>query len=122
MFSELNKYLLAIFCIWILTSQRFQPKTIMAMPVHMSSEYNKHPKSLTTLKSYLTNPCGFEARESGSDSTDSRSKSTFELENKDVKFYLGKIESSAKTGLSDFQTGYLKNFVSNNFLILYIVI
>lgn len=92
----------------------------MAMPVHMS-EYNKHPKSLTTLKSFLNNPCGFEAQASGSDSTDSRPTPTFELENKDVKFYLGKIESSAKTGLSDFQTGYLKNFVSNNFVLPYIV-
>lgn len=111
-FPELNKYLLAFFCIWILTSHHFQPTTIMAMPVH-TSEYNKHPRSLSNLKLILNNPCGSQI--AGSDATDSRSESTYELENKDVKFYLGKIESSAKTGLSDFKTGYLKNFVSWNF-------
>lgn len=64
---------------------------------------------------FLTNPCGFEAQSSGSDVTDGRQhqSSSSELANKDVKFYLGKIESSAKTGLSDFKSGYLKNFVSN---------
>lgn len=86
------------------------------MPVHMSTDYNKHPKSLSTLKMFLNNPCGFEDQLSGYDATDSRPKPTFELDNKDVKFYLGKIESSAKTGLSDFKTGYLKNFVSKTFL------
>lgn len=106
LFPELNKYLLAYFWFSILTSHHFQT---MAMPIHMSSDYNKHPKSLATLKVFLNNPCGFEPQTSGSDATDSQ----FVLDNKDVKFYLGKIESSAKTGLSDFQTGHLKNFVSN---------
>lgn len=87
----------------------------MAMPVHMSSEYNKHPRSLATLKQFLNNPCGFETPLSGSDSADSRHKSTLGFDNNDVKSYLGKIESAAKTGLSDFQSGYLKNFVSQIF-------
>lgn len=81
------------------------------MPVHMSSDYNKHPKSLSTLKMFLNNPCGFEEQSSGSDATDSR-QPLLDLYNKDVKFYLGKIEKSANTGLSDFKTGYLKDFVS----------
>lgn len=87
----------------------------MAMPVHTPSEYNKHPRSISNLKSLLTNPCGFEPQIMGSDVTDNRPK----LENKDVKFYLSKIESSAKTGLSDFKTGYLKNFVSTKFLFFF---
>lgn len=85
------------------------------MPIHMSSEYNKHPRSLTTLKTFLNNPCGFESLTPGSDATDSRRKSTFAIDNTDVKSYLGKIESAAKTGLSDFKSGYLKKFVSKIF-------
>ncbi|XP_037028703.1 uncharacterized protein LOC119068943 [Bradysia coprophila] len=86
----------------------------MAMPVHTSSEHNKHPKSLGTLKLFLSNPCGFESQLSGSDPTNSRLQ--YALENiRDVKFYPGKIESSARTGLSDFKTGYLKNFLLTDF-------
>lgn len=89
----------------------------MAMPIHTSSEYNTYPESLGALKSLLRNPCGYE----GTDTTDnSQAKQAFVVENKDVKFYLGKVESSARTGFSDFQTEFLKDFVSfNNFEILF---
>lgn len=94
---ELKKYQLEILCIWILTSHHILQTVVMAIPVRTSLEYNSGD-----LKFLLT-------------ATDNRpTTSTFQLRNKDVKFYLSKIESSARTGLSNFKTGCLKNFVSTN--------
>ncbi|KAJ6639192.1 hypothetical protein Bhyg_11932, partial [Pseudolycoriella hygida] len=102
---ELKEFILALFCLSF-TQKALHLTPIMAMPVQMTYEHNNH--SLPRIKAYLSNPCGYEDTVSEIDSTDNPPQ--FELENKDVKFYLGNIKKSAKTGLSDFSSGYLSNF------------
>lgn len=77
----------------------------------MSSGYEEPNESLATLQTLLSNPCAFEALKSGSDSTDNRRQRTFD--NGDVKSALEQIAKAANTGLSDFKTTHLPNYVSN---------